>query len=101
MDPGDDPILLTDAPGAPERILLARPENTEDLGMPYTVGVHGYDVPQGVSVPFTVTIRVNGEIAYTSPPALMVAEDDFCTLGQIDWPSGTVTATNQCGPSRP
>lgn len=100
-DRSDDPNLLTDAPGEPERLLLARPENTEDLGSPYTVGVHGYDVPQGVSVPFTVTIRVNDEIAYTSPPEVMVAQNGFCIIAGIDWPAGTVTPSVECGPSRP
>ncbi len=100
-DTSDDPLLLTDAPGAPERMLLSRPENTDDLGSPYTIGVHGYVVPDGTSVPFTVTIRINGEIAYTSPPEVMVAQNGFCTIAQIEWPSGTVTATDECGPSPP
>jgi hypothetical protein len=100
-DTSDDPILLTDAPGAPERILLPRPENTEDLGSPYTVGVHGYVAPQGGTVPFTVTIRIDGEIAYTSPPGLAVGIDGFCIIAGIDWPAGTVTPSVECFDSHP
>lgn len=100
-DTSDDANLLTDAPGAPERIVLSRPENTEDLGSPYTVGVHGYVAPQGGTVPFTVTIRINGEIAYTSPPGLAIGFDGLCIIAGIDWPAGTVTPSVECFDSRP
>jgi hypothetical protein len=97
-NPDDDPVLFSDAPGALERLLYPRPENSEVIGRPYTVGVHGFDAPPGLAAPFTVTIRINGEIAYTSPPGLAIAKDDFCTIATLDWPSGTVTPAIECGP---
>lgn len=97
-NPDDDPTLVADAPGAPERLLYPRPENSEVIGRPYTVGVHGFDAPPGLAAPFTVTIRINGAVAYTSPPGLEIAKDDFCTIAAIDWPSGTVTPAIECGP---
>ena len=97
----DDPQLLSDAPGAPETILHSRLENTEEFGAPYRIGVHGYNVPPGVTVPFTVTIRVEGELVWTSPPDLALAADELCEVAALDWPSAAVTPQLECRPLAP
>lgn len=115
-NPVDDPSLDIDDinGGGPENINLDQPENTDDLGAPYLVGVHYYNSQDRLSGfdygPTFARVRIflNGELAwdYTDDEgnALekeMQAEDHFWDVAQINWPAATVETRDRYYDQRP
>lgn len=95
----DDPSLdIDDINGAgPENINLDNPENTDNLGAPYLVGVHYYNSRDRVTGQdygpswATVRIFIEGELAWDYTDGdnpgerEMEAEDHFWDVAQISW----------------
>lgn len=93
-DPSDNPALdLDDINGAgPENITLDNPENTDDLGAPYKVGVDYYREESLSSFtgygPSYVTIRIylGGQLAWSNDtPKELQRTHDFWEVAQIIW----------------
>ncbi|MEM6291700.1 MAG: hypothetical protein AAGA54_10560 [Myxococcota bacterium] len=88
-DPNDDPRKDVDNTGAygPENIVLASPEAGT-----YTVLVEHWSNGDPMS-PGTVTFNVDGETTVVEIGAL--APREVWTAGTIEWPSGTVTTSQE------
>jgi hypothetical protein len=93
-EPSDNPSLdLDDINGAgPENITLDNPENTDDLGAPYKIGVDYYREESLSSFegygPSLVTIRIylGGQLAWQNDvPKELQRTHDFWEVAQIIW----------------
>jgi uncharacterized protein YfaP (DUF2135 family) len=109
MDTSDDPVLdIDDINGAgPENVNLNEPENTEELGSPYTVGVHYYSSRERVSgqdygaSTATTRIFLNGALSLTTENIELPAQDAFCQVATIEWPAAVATEALECFDSPP
>lgn len=109
MDTTDDPVLdIDDINGAgPENINLNEPENTEDLGSPYVLGVHYYSSRERVSgedygaSTATTRIFLNGALNLTTENIELPAQDAFCQVATIEWPSAVATDALECYDTHP
>ena len=108
-DTSDDPVLdIDDINGAgPENINLNKPENTDDLGAPYMVGLHYYSSRERVTNEdygaSTATVRVflNGALNLTTENIELPAQDAFCQVASIEWPSAVATEALECYDTHP